>query len=152
MLWIVSSVLALFSGFILVLIFCHILIVPFMETEDFVTTTCLVSNIQYVKEQGAETCAAESRDTNQSDRVQSCAIELSDISYKDISGSLLEHDTAGNRASCIIVTVLYRGVDGFPHQSLLNLKPSGMYEDNNTYLKYKQVRQIVIQIVEWPLR
>ncbi len=144
-LWIAFSVLALISGFLLVLVFCHILIVPFMETEDYVTTTCLVSQIQLVSNPRGETCATDSRITNQLDTSQTCYGELNDLPNKDLSHLTLENDDIGGRASCIMVTVLYRGVDGFPHQSVLNLKPSSMYKDTETYLKDSQVRDINFQ-------
>ncbi len=144
-LWIAFSVLALISGFLLVLVFCHVLIVPFMETEDYVTTTCLVSHIQLVTNPRGETCATDSRITNQLDRSQNCYGELNDLPNKDLSHLTLESNDIGGSTSCIMVTVLYRGVDGFPHQSILNLKPSSMYEDTETYLQYSQVGGINFQ-------
>ena len=120
MCWITTSIIALLCGLIMVLVFCHVLIVPHMRTKDYVTTDCVIDHIAVIPDASNVTCSdltatmtplALDADTS------NCEVTLGQTE----SSSQVLHE--GENSHCVQVKVLYKAFDGFVRNALLQTQP-----------------------------
>ncbi len=139
--WVLSSAIALLTGLTMVLVFCQILIVPYLETQDYVSTHCAVEKIQAIlmEENGNGSCS----NTNSSNTtINQCNISLTggrnhakipfpisnSMNYNGNYIDSMENDYV--ISICIQVTVSYPGFDGFIHTDILQLRPAEPHQYN----------------------
>ena len=137
--WIVASVIALLSGLIMFLVFCHVLIVPHMKTKDYVTTDCVVDTISIIPETTNVSCSDSSRkreplklhaDTSK------CEITLNNEQSSEniLLSSTQDQDESSH---CVQVKVLHKAFDGFVHETMLQNQPKEEGNSEGTKISEK---------------
>ena len=117
--WIVTSVIALFSGLMMVLVFCHFLIVPHMRTKDYVTTDCIIDDIAVIPDVTNISCADLSSDMTPllyAD-TSNCQVTLSKMSSSQ-SLQFSSNEEQIRNSHCVQVRVRYKAERWFS-----NVKP-----------------------------
>ncbi len=126
--WVGTSVIALLSGVIMVLVFSRLLIVPYLLTEDYVSTDCLVYSIeiQHDTRNGSLLCGELSMAGNKSvDRNQTYCSSHPHVTAEGESPMRPGRSSLGGESLpfCVRVKVSYRAFDGLIRQALLQLSP-----------------------------
>ena len=129
--WIVTSVIALFSGLMMVLVFCHFLIVPHMRTKDYVTTDCIIDDIAVIPDVTNISCADLSSDMTPllyAD-TSNCQVTLSKMSSSQ-SLQFSSNEEQIRNSHCVQVRVRYKAEDGFERKALLQTQPLEQHKNN----------------------
>ena len=128
MCWIVTSIIALVCGLIMVLVFCHVLIVPHMRTKDYVTTDCVIDDITVIPDVTNVTCAHLSTEirstamTLHADK-SNCEVTLGKTESSGKTSQLFTNQQQNENSHCVQVGVVYKAFDGFPRKALLQTQP-----------------------------
>ena len=129
--WVGTSVVALLSGVIMVLVFCRVLIVPYLLTEDFVSTDCVISSIELHEDRSNISCSRTSGvdvqglDENFTHCVASPRITMDKEANNLGIGSVNDEENSG---LCVLVKVSYRAFDGLVHKATLQALPRNFDE------------------------
>ena len=111
----------------MVLVFCHVLIVPHMRTKDYVTTDCVIDSITVIPDVTNVTCADLSTEvtplTLHGD-TSNCEVTLGKTVSSAMTRQLFSNQRQNENSHCVQVGVVYKAFDGFPRKALLQTQPN----------------------------
>ena len=143
--WIVTSIISLCSGLIMVLVFCHVLIVPHMRTKDYVTTDCIIDNIAVIPDVNNISCAdllsSEMTPLTLHADTSNCEVILGKVPPSE-TVQFSNNEQQSRNSHCVQVKVLYKAFDGFVRKALLQTQPLVENKNNKGTKIYEKVRYV----------
>ena len=107
----------------MVLVFCRVLIVPYLLTEDYVSTHCVISSIQVLEDTSNITCGRISEvDTQILDENFTYCVVSPHVTSETNMGIESANDEEKS-GLCVHVKVSYRAFDGLVHKATLQALP-----------------------------
>ena len=147
--WIVTSTIALLSGLIMVLVFCHVLIVPHMRTKDYVTTDCRIDNITVVHDVTNVTCedlSTEITPLTLHGDASNCEVILGKTESSAKTSELFSNQQQNENSHCVQVGVEFKALDGFPRKALLQTQPLDEIKNTKGSKISEKVGRIINQV------
>ena len=123
--WVGTSMIALLSGVIMVLVFCRVLIVPYLLTEDFVSTDCVISSVELLEDTNNISCSRTPGDDilRLDKNFTYCEASPHITTEKETNLSTESINDEENLGLCVVVNVSYRAFDGLVQKATLKALP-----------------------------
>ena len=109
----------------MVLVFCRVLIVPYLLTEDFVSTDCVISSVELLEDTNNISCSrTPGDDTLRLDKnFTYCEASPHITTGKETNFNAESINYEENLGLCVVVNVSYRAFDGLVQKATLQALP-----------------------------